>query len=197
MHVTSKVLPNWFWATFEWSGNPGRSDYIGSRDSFGADYGGPNPKFQAPSDQVGGEYPPGNVTPQLRDMFKKAGFDDAWTAQWLNYRLKGSQADFTDSTGVPTLLGSSVMEEGFVPSSSCITCHGRAAVTAAGKDAFPVAGFKPRLPGEPVESYNGNLDPNWFWRFAFDPSGKAQQVPVNLQTDFVWAIPFRAKSAKK
>ena len=31
LHISSKVLPNWFWATFEWVDNPGRSDYIGSR----------------------------------------------------------------------------------------------------------------------------------------------------------------------
>src|SRR5262249_30651277 len=140
----------------------------------------------------------GQVTAALKQLFKSQDAPELWENQWLNYRLKGSQIDFTDSTGVPTLLGNSVTEAGFVPSASCITCHGRAAVTAAGKDAFPVAGSKPLLPGdENVESYNGPLDPNWFWRVTAnfrDP--QKQMIPVNLQTDFVWAIPFRAQPAK-
>jgi hypothetical protein len=35
LHVTSKVLPNWHWATFEQEDNPGFADYIGAHDSYG------------------------------------------------------------------------------------------------------------------------------------------------------------------
>ena len=36
MHVISKLVPNWTWATFEHQLNPGRCDIIGCRDPFGA-----------------------------------------------------------------------------------------------------------------------------------------------------------------
>ena len=36
MHVISKQVPNWTWATFENRFNPGRCDIIGCRNSFGA-----------------------------------------------------------------------------------------------------------------------------------------------------------------
>lgn len=34
-HISSKDLPNWFWATFEHAANQGRCDWIGCNDSFG------------------------------------------------------------------------------------------------------------------------------------------------------------------
>ena len=39
MHVISKLVPNWTWATFEHRFNPGRCDIIGCRDAFGAHAG--------------------------------------------------------------------------------------------------------------------------------------------------------------
>ncbi len=36
MHVISKMVPNWSWATFEQVNNPGRCDILGCVDSFGA-----------------------------------------------------------------------------------------------------------------------------------------------------------------
>jgi hypothetical protein len=200
MHITSKVLPNWFWATFEWVDNPGRSDYIGSRDAFGVVYDGNTPSFQPPllDDQgrqiTGTVYPPGKVTDALKQLFLDFGYTKDWSGQWFNYRLKGSQTDFADSTGMPTLLGNSRTEAGFVPSASCITCHSRAAVAADGQDAFG-AGFKDLLLppiGVQIESYNGYPNPNWFWTKSV--GGPALK---NLQMDFVWAIPFRARAAQQ
>jgi hypothetical protein len=128
----------------------------------------------------------------LLKLFKEAGFTKEWTGQWLNYRLKGSQVDFARSTGIPTLLGNSVTEGGFVPTASCITCHGRAAVNSQGQNVFG-GGFKPSLPGDGPQSYNGYPDPNWFWQFSESTSPTLK----NLQVDFVWAIPFRARPAKQ
>jgi len=34
-HISSKDVPNWFWATFEHVANPGRCDWLGCNDSFG------------------------------------------------------------------------------------------------------------------------------------------------------------------
>ncbi len=35
MHISTKDVPNWFWATFEHVANQGRCDWIGCNDSFG------------------------------------------------------------------------------------------------------------------------------------------------------------------
>lgn len=195
LHVTSKVLPNWFWATFEWVENPGRSDFIGSHDDFGVNYGTPNHpcSFQTPNEHVGLLYPRGEITRRLKKLFEKAGFDNAWSAEWQNYRLKGTQVDFTDATGLPTLLGNSVIEQGFVTTSSCMTCHARAAVTSKGVDPFQT-GFKPLLPGDQTSrSYNGAPDPNWFWRVDQEPRPKR----LALQTDFLWGPALLAKPVQK
>jgi len=192
MHISSKVLPNWFWATFEWTDNPGRSDYIGSRDTFGVTYLNSGP-FQPPNaTELGKVYPAGTVTKELESLFGDAGYKEEWKAEWMNYRLKGSQVDFADSTGIPTLLGNSVTEHGFVASASCITCHSRAAVAADGHDAFG-SGFKPSLPGDNQQSYNGYPDPNWFWQILDSPNPDLKC----LQVDFVWAIPQLARPAKQ
>lgn len=201
MHISSKALPNWFWSTFEHEDNPGLGDYIGIHDSFGAD------PAHTPSNtsKLGQVYPPSRMTPELLDLLEKNGFglSNSWGEEWRHYRLKGSQVDFTDSAGRPLLLGNSVTEAGFVMTASCITCHSRAAVTAKGASSYPVFGEKQSLPlggitqqgaigsqASLVNTYNGPPDPAWFFHF----SGKGTRL-LNLQTDFVWAIPFRAKPA--
>ena len=91
--------------------------------------------------------------------------------QYKNYRLKGSQVDFTDGPGRPLLLGNSVTESGFVPSASCITCHARAPVNADGTLRFPPrsSANRPRCRSfandslQPVLTYNGPPDPSWYF----------------------------------
>jgi hypothetical protein len=197
MHITSKALPNWIWATFEWVGNAGRCDFIGCRDCFGY-----TPSIVPSQTKTAGTvYPGGAITKPLAAMFQEGGLTGEWGAEWLNYRLKGSQTDFTDSSGVPLQVGNSVTEGGFVQTASCMTCHSRAAVNAAGQNVFPIFGEKEPLPLQtlsPLEyqtqytTYNGPPDPNWFWLFTGQETKK-----VNMQVDFVWAIPFRAQPAKK
>jgi len=173
MHISSKVLPNWFWATFEWVDNKGRCDYIGCHDSFGY-----LPADIPPHQTTDGTYPPGTRTEDLSALFKQNGLTDEWGQEWQHYRLKGSMVNFVDSTGQPLLLGNSVTEEGFVPTASCITCHSRASVNAQGKPALSVfKSFNPR------ESNNGAPDPNWFYS---DQGKTLKSLPV----DFIWAIPF-------
>ena len=197
MHITSKALPNWIWATFEWVGNPGRCDFIGCRDCFGY-----SPATVASNtDAVGKTYSGGTMNAPLAAMFEAGGLTGPWGAEWQNYRLKASQTDYVDPTGVPLLVGNSVTEGGFVQTASCMTCHSRAAVDATGASAFPIFGEKEPLPLQTTSpqqfqteftTYNGPPDPNWFWLFT----GKGTKR-VNMQTDFVWAIPFRAKPAKE
>jgi hypothetical protein len=98
------------------------------------------------------------------------------SAEWQNYRLKGSQTLFTDTTGQPLLLGNSVTEAGFVQSSSCITCHGQASVDKNGKENSSI-GFLPN-----GQSSNGPLLPSMFYTNTNPP--KLQYLPI----DFVWGI---------
>jgi hypothetical protein len=173
MHIISKLVPNWTWATFEHRLNKGRCDYMGCRDSFGAQ----KPVVLPNKDGLNGPYDSCEKTAAVKDLFAKAKLPDVWT----NYCLKGSQVDFVSATGVPTLLGNSVTEKGFVASSSCLTCHSRASVTASGSDAQG-AGFVGNA------SPNGAPNPAWFW----NNPGKPNQSLKAFQTDFVWAIPLLA-----
>jgi hypothetical protein len=192
LHIISKDLPNWFWCTYEHVNNAGRGDYIGIHDSFGADPA----HVPSYSDKPGKVYPPGTLTADVLALFHSSGLDadKAWSDQWRNYRLKGSQIDYTDATGRPLLLGNSVTESGFVPTASCITCHARAAVNAHGSSSFPGFGEARTLPlienSQGPITYNGLPDLSWY----FSNNGNGTQL-LNLQTDFVWAIPLRANPA--
>lgn len=179
MHISTKDLPNWFWSTFEHVDNPGRCDFLGCHDSFGF-----VPHDVAPHrKELCRPYPPEEITPQLAELM--AGLPPVFR----NYRLKGSMVDYTTATGSPILVGNSVTEAGFVQTASCMTCHARAAVQATpsppnGLSPYPdIAGFTPE-----GQSYNGTPDPDWFY------SGNDPGRRWAVQTDFVWAIPFRANS---
>ncbi len=200
MHISSKVIPNWLWATFEHVDNPGRCDLLGCYDCYGVT----NPVTQPNAKTFGSVYPEEPLSSALLKQYDKSGFNGTWLKEWKNYRLKGSMINFTDSYGNASLLGNSVTESGFVATSSCMGCHSRAAVTSAGQKAFPFFGELPstaaigNIPAEyglqfltangapnPADFYHraGNLNNN-------NPYGTLQF----LQTDFVWAIPMRAKS---
>jgi hypothetical protein len=183
MHIISKQVPNWTWATFEHRNNKGRCDFIGCRDDFGAAV----PLVKAHG-TVGQQYPACAKTDVLKAMFNAAGLP----ALWQNYCLKGSQVDFTTATGVPTLLGNSVTENGFVNTSSCLSCHSRASVLASGEDAQGAGFMTPPTPdlcptGSPC-SPNGTPNPAWFW----NNPGTPNQTMKAMQTDFIWAIPLNA-----
>ena len=167
LHIESKALPNWHWATFEWTGNAGRCDYIGCNDSFGV-----TPPSVAPATPVNGSYPAGTLTPVLLSLMRAAGL----APEWQNYRLKGSQTLFANTVGQPTLLGNSVTEMGLVPSSSCITCHGQASVDTNGNFNRNL-GF---TNASDTVSTNGPLTPSMF----LNGSGQLQYFPV----DFLWGI---------
>ena len=199
MHISSKVIPNWLWATFEHVGNPGRCDLLGCYDCYGTT----ETAIPASTTAFGGQYAAGNLTTALLKNYKDAGYKGAWLEAWQNYRLKGSMVNFTDSYGNPNLLGNSVTESGFVATSSCMGCHSRAAVTAQGAKAFPVFGELPSpvatqaIPAEYGYQFltvNGTPNPADFYNRAGNiyhnnPNGTLKL----MQTDFVWAIPMRAQ----
>jgi hypothetical protein len=149
LHVTTKNLPNWLWATFEHVDNPQRCKELPCRDTFGIKNN--------------------RVSPDLLEMFRDAGMGP----EWRNYRLDGTQIDFTDS-GKPTLLGNSEMESSFIKTSSCITCHDRSTIDAQGNS---LKFFKPVIP---TEGYIGAPKPGWF----SDRSGRL----LFLKRDFVWSL---------
>jgi len=176
LHIMSKAVPNWTWATWEYVGNPGRCDYIGCHDAFGM-----LAQFQntQPNAQLNQPYPSPNnqLSPALLQMLGTIG------PEWVNYRLKGSQIDFTDATGRATLLGNSVTEAGFVQTSSCMTCHAQASVDSTGL-FNQTLGFTPG-----GQSTNGPLQPAWFYNTSSNP-WTVTYFPI----DFVWGI-FDAQPA--
>jgi hypothetical protein len=185
MHIISKQVPNWTWATFEHKDNRGRCDFIGCHDSFGAVV-----QDVAPNPTPGGLYNPCVKTAAVKKVFTDAGLP----ALWENYCLKGSQVDFVTATGLPTRLGNSITEDGFVDTSSCITCHGRASVNSMGRNIYvggflnpPIPAVCPGGPQQPC-SPNGTPNPAWFWT---NP-GQPNQSLLALQTDFIWSIPRHA-----
>ncbi|WP_271500885.1 hypothetical protein [Bradyrhizobium sp. CCBAU 11357] len=181
MHIISKQIPNWTWATFEHKDNLGRCDFIGCHDKFGAVV-----QDVAPHTSPGGKYDPCVKTPALKKLFA----DNGLPALWENYCLKGSQTDFVTATGLKTLLGNSVTEAGFADTSSCLTCHARASANVAGKNLYGAGFVEPPLcpAGQSLCSPNGAPRPEWFW----NSQGQPNQSLLALQTDFIWSIPRHA-----
>lgn len=138
MHISTKQLPNWLWATFEHQLNPGRCDTMGCFDKFGVPESGAAiaPKQTPQPGTVQNQYPACTKSPALAAMFSAAGLASVWN----NYCLKATQIDFLSTQngtmGQPVINGDSVIERitADVPirQSSCITCHAYAAVTAKG-----------------------------------------------------------------
>jgi hypothetical protein len=120
IHITSKSMVRWFWATFEPNSditNPNRCDpklYGACLDTWGTTSSQPYGKGQT-----------AQQSPQLQQAMAAAHLNPALN----NYFLTGVQAEFV-SEGKPTLLGNSFVEfnQGVAPGeSSCITCHQYAA----------------------------------------------------------------------
>jgi hypothetical protein len=179
MHVITKLVPNWTWATFEHKFNPARCDIIGCKDAFGA-----IPATVSPHPNPNLGYPDCVKTPALKQLMAAAH----WDAAFENYCLKGSQTDFTDSSGLDIRVGNSITEDGFVNRSSCMTCHGRAAFDQNGK-ATTGGGFDAN--GAPL----GPIQPNWYWSFTSRPpifEGMPGLTRTATSVDFVWSVAFCA-----
>lgn len=182
LHVTSKVIPNWHWATFEHADNPGLADYIGVVDTFGLV---PPRLYPNPTPNQG--YEGGRLKDSLLQLMQQKQLG----AEWTNYRLKGSQVDFTDSTGRDTLLGNSITEEGFVASSSCITCHARSSanlVPQANSNASAWGNLS--VFDANGQSYHGPVNPDWYWYPIAKTDRVARQDLRFYQLDFLWQLGF-------
>ena len=191
LHIISKDLPQWTWATFENKRNirlpnAEKDPNTKSRDLYG----------------ITSE---GKISPALLNDFKTHNMSN----KWENYILRGTQTAYTDFKGKPTLLANTYTEDGFVKSSSCITCHSKATIGARldfkdlpkaiqdtikygidKKKVLKASNFVNRLPIFKVDTKdttiadNGIPNPEWY----ADKNGKT----TYLQTDFMWSF-FRAK----
>jgi hypothetical protein len=180
LHITTKMIPNWTWATFEHEDNAGRCDDMGCGDEFGA-----NDPVVQPNEMPERGYPACSKKAELLSMMAEAKLAQVFT----HYCLKGTQVEFVTATGLPTLLGNSVTESGFSNTASCMTCHARASVDATGKPAQGLGFMTPPDRNDVVCptpgrcSPNGNPNPAWFW---VDPDSSERQLKA-LQTDFMFS----------
>lgn len=170
LHLITKDLPNWTWATFEHKDN----ECLGEAEK--------NPILKSVDKY--GKNPDGTISKELKGDFIKNGMPDKWN----NYILRGTQIDFTTPTGESIILANTYTENGFVTSSSCITCHSRATVgpyLGNGKiNHLPI--FESR---NPLTGSLGSPNPKWF--YEYNTGGR--KTTKFIQTDFMWSIPFRVK----
>ena len=163
LHVSSRQNPNWVWGTFEHEKIPGRCDFMGCWDTFGA----VQPKVEPNLRENNGQYGDCAKTDTLKKLMTEAGLDPAWE----NYCLKATMVDFTAPDGRPYVLGNSVIEgivgNGTVAASSCIGCHVYASFNAEGK----------------VSDAAENMLP-------YNPTGKPLEEPLaeSLKFDFMWGV---------
>lgn len=180
LHVSSKVKPDWVWATFEPASsitNPNRCDpklYSTCFDPWGTTSTVP--------------YGKGQTVPQSQPLQQlMAGFK--LNPAFSNYYLTGVQTQFVDSKNKPIPLGNSFTEfnAGVYPGqASCITCH---------KYAY-FDGKKPAA-GNPEDNFGG---PPKGWAsigYACNKNQKGNCTPVvpnSTSQDFSWMLglmPFK------
>jgi hypothetical protein len=214
-HISSKDIPNWVWTTFEHINLPGRCDISGCNDAYGFASADPNrpadtasnyviPKQR--SDQLNSPsivfnpddgYPVEQIRPEWDALLTKLDIGtgsstsqvepDKEDAAWRNFRLKGSQVEFVNAVGQPTILGNSVTEAGFMDGSSCIGCHARAGVApnADGSANFlALSVFERDLTDYGyARSHHGIPEQFWFYN---DNNSKPRMLV--MQTDFIWGF---------
>lgn len=106
---------------------------------------------------LGKAYPSGDMTDGLAALFQATGIgsgaaesvnpDVPRTADpaWRSYRLKGTQTQFYNTDGYPTIVGASITEGGFVNTASCMSCHVQASVNSQGQLGVAGVGATGRL----------------------------------------------------
>jgi hypothetical protein len=146
LHIASKDLPTWFWATFEHVDNPSLPDAEGwqlpSRDDFACR----------------GERDDCNRAP------RGVGLEGT---VWQHYRLRGTLTTFVDVSGAALRLANSELETGFQATASCMACHARSSIAMIG-------GTPVRLPifdGPERQGFTGAPRAEWF-----APAGEAGPV---------------------
>ena len=165
MHVSSKLWPNWIWATFEPQNldtNPNRCITFGPcNDSWGS----------IPAQSKGGAGGNTKLTQPLANMMAQAKLAPAF----LNYRLDGVQVTFGTAQN-PTLLGNSIIEGENVGmtagTASCITCHSESSIKNDGTDGITT--LSPKV-GPKINPPAGWIARDFVWSMLFAcPNGGPQ-----------------------
>ena len=168
LHVSSRQNPNWVWGTFEHQMNPGRCDYLGCFDTFGAKIPAVRPNRKAVNTQYGAC----PKTDRLKALMAKASLSPVWQ----NYCLKSSEVDYTAPDGTPYALGNSVIEgitgNGTVAASSCIGCHVYASFGPKGTTTTAALNILPFNPfGNPIPGVlDGALQFDFMWGVLLAPA---------------------------
>lgn len=192
-HIVSHALPNWVWTTFEHIKNPGRCDYIGCEDSYGV-----KPHFIEPNKiVVQKEYPPGKMTPALKQLFNRFDLPEIFK----NYQLRGTQTEYSDVKGNPTILGNSVLENNMVQTSSCISCHAMATLNGGDNSYLTVSmplppgfrfGISPtNTKGFHPDAFVGTPEPEMY--YPKDKNGNIPADSIFYQLDFMWQLANEAQ----
>ena len=138
LHIVSKALPQWFWATFEHVDNPTLPGSEGwqlpSRDRFAC-----TTADASDDDAVVGDNAVARAASNAGASNRAPGGIGLEGTVWQNYRLRGTLTRFVDDGNRPLLLANSELEAGMQQTSSCITCHARSSLGL-------VAGTPMRLP---------------------------------------------------
>lgn len=172
VHISSKLYPNWLWATFEPQfavTNPNRCKaelYGACNDGWGS----------TPATSTGANT---EATKNLTALFDGAG--EALNSSFRNYRLTGVQVEFEDPKANKGQLGSSFVEfnaQVLPGQASCITCHSYAQRTLTAGAGFKVGQTPPGGPFTPKDNSVGtpsapppgtdfkSLDFSWFLGFG-------------------------------
>jgi len=140
IHVISKLLNQWIWATFEpqnTTTNPFRCQVLGCIDTFGS----------IPAMTVGANT---KLSPRLAELMMAADL----APEWSNYRLDGVQTGFYR----PGLLGNSIIEGENVgmplSQSSCISCHAVSSIESNGTDGITLLTSNPVGAPKPLPSHD-------------------------------------------
>jgi len=186
IHITSKVMPKWLWATFEPNNtvtNPNRCDpklYGTCFDPWGTTSSRPYGKGEE-----------AQQSPELHQAMAALHINPAFN----NYFLTGLQTEFVDNLGRPTTLGNSFIEfnQGVPPGkSSCITCH-----------QYAIFNGKQPLQGEP--QYNFGRPPRGWPSIGYacnqnQTENCIPQSPNDTMQDFSWTLglmPYSNTAARK
>jgi hypothetical protein len=188
IHILTKDVPKWFWATFHHKNQTGLT----------------KPEGRIP-------FRPGM---EIEDTYKQPAI--LKNTVWENYVLGGTQTDFNTSLGAPTILSDAHIEKGFVRS-SCISCHSTATISPDDNPPVPNQpraicalsagqndiGLTTKVCKERIgEKYfrtksadedeliteSGAPFPEWF--------AKNGNPTYYLQTDFLYSMTFRAAPEK-
>ena len=148
IHVMTRALTNWTWATWELSQNLNRCKTFGCSDSFGYITPGPINCTNSPCPDL-------PESPELKQL--------GIAGDWKNYRLDGSQTCF----GKPPTLGNSIIESKLQNQNpSCIACHYLARSNIVGMPAYgPYARANPPnpIPVDPRQTMTDGQEISFLW----------------------------------